>query len=262
MWKSNTKKQLEDALTVSLQYESSLENLKCAEEAVQAAQDFIPSKLSTFDEENREQYIHNLSGDEPKQLSKWNPLNHTKKKKEEMRIAVEDYNQRLAQATAQYYEEYKDTRLQLEAEDKNDKEQALKDAEALLESATGAKDKAEIAWKANTLLSEKMRNSYVIKRLIDYFEDGRVDSLKEAINLYYDDIYKERESKLAEEHRQKLEQIINEQNDSIQHAISVAEDARSTASEALEAANDAMDRADEAYYRAGSLSSSSSDDDY
>ena len=260
MWKSNIKNQLEEILAMSLQYEMSLENLKNATEAVQNAQDFIPSKLSTFDKENKDQYIHNIVGDEPKQLSKWNPLSHTKRKKEEMRAAVEDYNQKLAQATAQYYEEYKNKRLQLEYEDSNDKELMIKDSNALLESATLQKEKAEVAWKANTLLSEKLRNSHVIKHLIEYFEDGRVDSLKEAVNLYYDDIYKEKESKLAEEHRQKLEQIINNQNESIQYAISVAKDALSTASEALEIANDAMDRADDAYYRADSSSSSSSDD--
>lgn len=260
MWKNNIRKQLDETLEVSLQYEEALKNVENATKAKTAAEEFVPSNLSSFDLMNQVQYIQNIVGEEPKRGSKWNPLNHTKKKKEEVRVAFEDYERRVSKAKEQYYEEYKQKREELLSKDEYEKSQKMKEASELLASANEQKSKTEKSWRGNTLLSERLRHSQTITRLIEYFDDGRVDTLKEAINLYYDDIHKEKESQLAEEHRKRLEEIILDQNDSIQHAINVAEHAQSTASEALELAQDAMDRADEAYEHASSSSYNSNSD--
>lgn len=260
MWKSNIKKQLDEILEVCIQYEEATKNFENANESKKIAEEYIPSNLSSFDLKYQKQYIKNVAGEEPKPESKWNPLNHTKKKKEKIRSALEEYNQKVAIAKEQYFEEYKSKREELKLKDKDEKDQKIKNADEILTSATDQKNKAEKAWKENTLLSERLRNTQTIKRLIDYFDDGRVDSLKEAINLYYDDMHKEKESQLAEEHRKRLEEIILNQNESIQHAIDVAENAQCTASEALDLAQDAIERADEAYDQASSFSNNSSND--
>ena len=260
MWKNNIRKQLDETLEVSLQYEEAQKSVEKAIEAKKATEEFVPSNLSSFDATHLSQYIQNIVGDEPKRGSKWNPLNHTKKKKEEVRVAFEEYERKVSKAKEQYYEEYKQQREELLSKDSFEKSQKLKEASEMFDSAVEQKNKAEQLWNGNTLLSERLKNSQTITRLIEYFDDGRVDTLKEAINLYYDDMHKEKESRLAEEHRKRLEEIILDQNESIQHAIEVAENAQSTASEALDLAQDAIDRADEAYEHASSSSYNSNSD--
>lgn len=58
------------------------------------AEEYISSNLSSFDSMYQNQYIHNIVGDEPKHISKWNPLNHTKKRKKEFQIIIEDYEKK------------------------------------------------------------------------------------------------------------------------------------------------------------------------
>lgn len=41
--------------------------------------------------------------------------------------------------------------------------------------------------------------------MIIFVEDGRADTIKEAVNLYFEELRKDKEAKLAEEHRKKIE---------------------------------------------------------
>lgn len=66
-----------------------------------------------------------------------------------------------------------------------------------------------------------MFSSVVIDRLMNYFSDWRVDSMKEAINLYFDEFWKQEESRKIRGLFKGLEEKLIENNSLI---MKVSED--------------------------------------
>lgn len=71
------------------------------------------------------------------------------------------------------------------------------------------------------LLPKSMFSSVIIDRLMNYFSDWRVDSMKEAINLYFDEFWKQEESRKISGLFKGLEEKLIENNSLI---MKVSED--------------------------------------
>ena len=56
----------------------------------------------------------------------------------------------------------------------------------------------------DSTVNQKFKEAEIVQQLIEFFEEGRVESLKEAINLWYDEKRKDEEEERAEAHRQEL----------------------------------------------------------
>lgn len=248
---------LRELLLVTKRFEKDKAEFDEAENHLNEAKQYIPQRLRTFDSQYKEKYISDIVGKKPKPLSKWNPLNLSKRARVAAKKAEDEYFDKRNHAEKDYLKKYKDKRAQFEKEDNEDKENRITEATRTLEDVRSKLERSKYNWENSIFLASSLRKSDVIEKMITYFNEGRVDTLKEAINLYYDDVYKEEEKKLAEEHRQKLEKLIEAQNKSIQDAIEKAEEAASDAEAALSLANDAMERADEAYNHADNAYNSS-----
>ena len=100
------------------------------------------------------------------------------------------------------------------------------------------------------MLSGKLKRKEIVITLLEYFADHRADSLKEAINLWYDEKRKDEEEAKAEAHRQEMKALEEEKVRAAQAAEEYAkmkyEEARDAAEYARQAAEDAQEAADAA----------------
>lgn len=229
------------------EFEDSRLLLDLAKSEFNKAKEYHPCRLEKFDVENKEKFIVGFAGESPKPNSKLNPLNYTFKRKEAEKKAFQGYFEQKARAEEIYYDIYRDERNAFDLEDKADKEEKILKAKTKLAEIEEKVVFAKERWSKNTLLSERLRNTKAISDMMRFYEDGRVETLKEAINLFYDESRKDEEARLAAEHRKKLEEMIERQNESIKYAVETAESASSQAQEAYERAEEAYERADEAY---------------
>ena len=58
------------------------------------------------------------------------------------------------------------------------------------------------------LLPKSLGSSVVVDKIIEYFSDWRVDSMKEAINLYFDETWRQEFSNTIEERLKENNQLI------------------------------------------------------
>lgn len=247
--------------TATLNYEEDTKAVNDARSSLEEAKSYMPSRLSSFDEHYKKKYVLEQIGPEPKPLGKWNPLNLSKKKREAAETARKEYAQKKACAEEDFYKLNEKKRRAFEKEDAEDKASRIAAAEKRVEIAKEKIAASRDIWSQDTLLSERLRNVEAITKILELFEDGRVDSIKEAVNLYYDELRKDEEARLAAEHREKMEKAIEDQNIAIQDLVdkvnsvsSTVDEAVNLAREAIDKANDAYNRADEAYNNAGSQS--------
>ena len=70
-----------------------------------------------------------------------------------------------------------------------------------------------------------MLSSSIVVQIIKYFADWRVDSVKEAINLYYDEIWRQEESEKLQEFFTRVEEKLTDNTNMI---AKVSEDTSNT----------------------------------
>ena len=250
MEQNNIYIQLKELLRITENYEEASRIVNDAQKSVSMALSFTPDRLKTFDKTYKEEFIKSIAGDEPKPAAVWNPLNHTKKRKKSALKVAQIYAEKKELAETQYYEKHKEERSIIEKDDAAAKESKIIGAKFALAVAQRKLEDVESAWKMDTLLSEHLRKSLTIKKLMEYFKDGRTSTLKEAVNLFYDDERKDEEARLASEHRKKIEEMMVELRTLTKYAVRKAEEASGNAAEALREAQSAKERADEAYDKA------------
>ena len=201
---------------------SELENNLAALNRAKARQ---PRAVGDFDSYNKDLYIHDRIGqapEKPKGIVKLAiPVYRSKMKVYEKEYA--EYKARYNSCERDYYNEYAQKRHELEIEEKKAIENGIHQAEKSFESTKLRFSSAEKELHEDTVLNEKYKKLDIVDQLIGYFEDERVDSIPNALNLYYED----------------------------EHA-SCAESARSRAEEAYSRAEEAYSRAEEAYDQAQS----------
>lgn len=235
---------------ISVGYEKAQLAVKDAKSDLEKAKNYQPSRLTAFDQANKKKFIVDQVGASPKPLGKWNPLNLSKKKREAAQDAISEYERQARLVEKSYYKQNENARESLKREDDEDKANRINEANRKLAWAEEKCNLSKSGWELDTLLSERLRNSETINEIIVFFEDGRVDTMKEAVNLFYDERRKNEEARLAAEHRDRVETAIEQQNIAIQEAVDKVDRVSINVDEALRLAREAIDRADETYSRA------------
>lgn len=245
MESNETLEKLKELLKKSVNYDRLLEESKTLYSELEKAKNRHPTAVAVFDRNNMEKYIASKIGGRPKKpagLLKLAVPVYLAKKKEYEKV-LKEYNTQHSYYQKKYYDAFAEKRKKLDEEEKAEIEQCIQTATVKFDAVKAELSAAEEKLNSDDTLGPKLRNTAVISKLIDYYQEQRVDSLKDAINLYYD-----------EQHRLKLEHYAREQKEilkkvteSVEEAVEKAENAALRAEEAYDLAQSAMDRADEAY---------------
>lgn len=206
------------------------------------------SAVSDFDVTHKKVFIASRAGVEPVKpkgaIKVAIPIYLSKMKAYDKEYA--EYMVRYHKAEKEYYAEFKDTREKLDSEEKAELSFAIQLAEEAFSHTTEAYQLAATVLNANETVSAKLKDATIVATLIEYFQDQRVDSIKDAVNLYYE-----------EEHRKRLEAYAEEQvrltaeaAEQARLAAISASEAADSAEEAVRRVDDAMRKAEEAYDRA------------
>lgn len=163
-----------------------------------------------------------------------------------------DYHKKYKATQDEYFDEYKATRDELTQKDQGQKNTAVASAKLKLDEAMSILNSAKQAVDEYEIFSEQLKNTQDIATIIDYFKDGRADTIKEAVNLFYDEKLKYEEYQRNEDHRKKMEQLAQEQTRAMQEAanasataVNTSEEAKSIAREAKSIAREAINIAEE-----------------
>lgn len=242
---------LKELLTKSVNYDRLLEETKIHHSELEKAKKRCPSAVADFDRNNMEKYIVSKIGQKPEKpaglLKLAVPVYLAKKKEYEK--SLEEYNVQYSYYQKKYYDAFAEKRKKLDEEEKAEIEQCIQVATAKFNVVKAELSSAEEEMNSDETVGPKLKNTAAISKLIEYFQEQRVDSLKEAINLYYD----ERHRLKLENYAREQKEILKEITESVEEAVEKAETAALRAEEAFDLAQSAMDRADEAYDLADTL---------
>lgn len=251
-------KALQSLLELVQQYEETVIDLKVAANDLRMAQERTPVAVAEFDKKNKGIYLSAHVGPEPEQpkgiMKVTLPFNYFGKKRYDKEY--DDYWNKIEYYSKEYYNEYAEQRAKINAEEQAEIDNEIQSAQNQVNRLIGREKSLKKFIQENSLLSDNFKNRQSINTLIKYFQDHRVDSLKEAANLYFE-----------EEHRSKLEEYAQEQlrltkeakryaeeaTSIARKALSIAEGAASNIDSALSLAQNAMNRADEAFDKANDL---------
>lgn len=216
-------------------------DVAAAEAGLEEAKNKHFSYLADFDKDHKEEFIKKRAGDKPKKPKLTTIINVPvyRSQKDKYKKEKAAYKERLSGAEDAYKEEYFEERNKLKEQDAAEREKVILDAEKTLESAKSAYAAAQDAFDHDDLLSVRMKSIECARKLLEFFEDGRVDTLKEAINLWFEEKRKDEEEARAEAYRREMKELEEER---VRAAQSAEEYARQAADNAREAADMAHQR--------------------
>lgn len=241
MGKEEQIQQLKSLLDGIKQIEKAKEDVSKAERELANARKRIPVRAVEFDVANKEKYISSrvgISPEKPKGIIKVAVPLYKSKMKEYEKVSAE-YHQRYKMVEDDYENQYAEVKNKLDAEEREEILKAITDAEIKKTSAHTALDMLQESVDKIDIVDQKYKSEEHVSSFISYLQENRADSIKEAINLYYE-----------EQHRKKMEEYVEEQLTLTKQAKEYAEQAANSAKEAAYSASEAVDRADEAYRRA------------
>lgn len=138
--------------------------------------------------------------------------------KHQYKQAIDKYEAQKQSALVEYEKTYEEKRSELAEMDKLDNQKAIDDAEEKLVIAERNWNKAKLAFQANNIVASSLKKQNVVEKLIAYLEEDRVETLRDAINMYYDEERKDAEEKRNEEHRQEMLRLAQKKADAAQAA--------------------------------------------
>lgn len=260
MDKRNLLSELKAIEKISIEYELALNEIEIAKKELKKAEAYTPSRLKKFDKQNKSKFIIQHIGKQPKSLGKWNPLRLSKKVRESVLEEKKQYFEKKIKSEELYFKVNEKKRMELKQQDITDKTSRVSQAKINLNRCKEKLASIKPNWENITLLSERLRNSDTIKQMIIFVEDGRADTIKEVINLYFEETRKNEDAKLAEAHRKKIEAEIEKQNLSIQQMIEKldsismdVDDAVRISRESMQTAEEALQKANEAFQNSSSF---------
>ena len=241
--------------------------LSDVQKALNADYDKVFCKLEQFDSVMKKNYISSKTGEKPVYVApKLRLPNFIKRAKDEYQAKLDKYNETYKQTEQEYYYCFKEKRAKLKNEDERDKTEYINQ---LREKQFKAEKELEYilnSLETTTIISKTYWKEIVVLKIISYFENNRVDTMKEAINMFHEEKRLEEEKELAQKHREKIEKMIQDLRNDMNKMItkidddledfecrlsmfeSKIEDAYSKANEALETADSAYNKADEVYW--------------
>ena len=198
-----------------------------AQERLKKATNSYATRLGAFDDAHKPRFIANKIGEKPVKpnglIKLVVPVYLSQKKK--YIEAKEFYDRAYPLAEAAYREKYKDERNVLATQDKVEQAEAITRAQTNVEIAKKNYELAAQVVVEDCTVNQKFKEVEIVLQLITFFEEGRVDSLKEAINLWYDEKRKDEEQERTEAHRQKLLELEEERVRAAQEAEEYAREA-------------------------------------
>ncbi len=217
-------------------------------EALKKAEIRQPRAVNEFDQKTKNAYVISHIGEEPSKpkgiIKLAYPVYRAKKKEFEKKYA--EYRIRYDECVAAYYEEYSDQRNKLESEERSEIAYNIQTARQLYNVAKERFETASQELNSDKTLSDKLKRVDVVDELIEIFQDQRADSIKEAVNLFFEEEHRRR----LEEYAQEQVRLTSEATEFARQAAESAEEAASRADEAIRQVENAIDRANEAYEKA------------
>ena len=196
-------------------------------EALNKARERKPKAVFAFDRKNKRIYVDSRIGREPVRPTGLGKLIRSKMNAYEKEYA--EYKAKRDECVSAYYKEYAEKRRQLESDERLVIAHDIDIAERLYDLAVNQLEEAHRELTSDETLSENLKKTEIVDALISYVRDCRADSVKEAINLYFE-----------EEHRRRLEELAQEQVRITTEAMTLAREARKRADEAVQEAHKAM----------------------
>ena len=208
--------------------------------------------VSAYDDEHKPSFIIERIGKEPEKPSKALvlavPVYLKKKKEYEEKISA--YRIAYQIVEKEYQKKHKDIREQLAEEELKERELQISQAESQLDKASSDYNEIQNTISTEEIISDNLKTASNVKMLISFFEEGRSDTIKEAINILFEEM-----------HWQKIEALYKQQLELTEKIAALAKDADEKAEEALEVAYDAKELAEEAYSLAEEANNNSSESD-
>lgn len=191
-------------------YEKALVEFEQAQKLFEDAQSYKARRVIEFDEKNFPEYIESKIGKKnpPKEFANFDPRRLLKKSVTNRNSEIVNYNKKISELKRDFDLRYEENRKLLQKED--DREEAEKIQLAKKEMLL-SKEVVEMELKrieSINLLPKSLVSSVVIDKIIKYFSDWRVDSMKEAINLYFDETWRQEFSNTIEERLKENNQLI------------------------------------------------------
>ena len=200
-------------------------------------------KLDQFDSEHKRVFVLKKVGDAPikpvKVLAIVVPVYKKKKKEYEENLAR--YNEAVCAAEEEYYTTFGEEREALRQADNKEREDAIQEITSELDKVRNKLDEITKTIEAEDIIGVSLKNVADVQLLIDIFDNRRADTIKEAVNILFED-----------KHRKRMEELQELHVCLTKEAKEAAENAEDSAREAIRIANEAMERADEAYSKAQS----------
>lgn len=176
-----------------------------------------PSRLEKFDEKEKNNYIISVAGNAPEQPEKSLIGSKTKQKKYEEQL--EQYNEAVKKAEADYETKFASERSALKQKDEIEYNEIKKNINSKKEKAKIRLEEAKKNLNNNNLLGTDMKNGDTVETLYSYVINHRCDSLKEAVNLFFEEKRTEENHMKEDEFRKKLLDLIESGFDNLEYAI-------------------------------------------
>ena len=203
------------------------------------------TKLDLFDEAHKADYILSVVGakpEKPKGIIKIT-IPVYKAKKAQYENAIIEYQKQCKLAEKAYYYDYKSQREKLEKTADQEIKEAVDAAEAEYQRADQALRTITDRIGSNAIVGSKYKTIEIVSMLIEFLQDGRADTVKEAINLWHDEESKKIEMEKAEAHRAEMLRLEQERLEAAQEAADYQRMAYYAAQDAAESAKEAADDA-------------------
>ena len=203
---------LKDLLSKITELDSAYSDLQRCKSNMKQARTNSQSKLFDFDREHKTAFVQEKIGPRPKGPSKKTklapPVYLVLLKKYKKKLL--EYEKLLPLAEAAYREKYAEERKKLAELDSDEQKEKIRESEIALQKAKEKYSLIETEIKSVDLLSKELQKSVVVKQLINYLENNRADTLKEAVNLWFDEKRKDEEAAKAEAHRKEMKLLEEE----------------------------------------------------
>lgn len=242
-------KNLSDILS---QLELSEKEMLSTQKALSDAENKELTAVEEYDEKHKSSYITERIGEEPQKPSRKLILAVPvyMKKKKEYEEKLSSYRKAYSIVEEEYYKKHKEIREELDKKDRQNKDELIQKAKESANKSADEYSRIKATVDSEEIISQNLKETTNVNMLISFFEEGRCDTMKEAINLLFE-----------EKHRHRIELLCQQQLELTEQIAIIAKNADEKAEEALEIANEAKELAEEAYSLAEEANSNSDETD-
>lgn len=189
--------ELEDFKGKVIEYEKSIAKFELANKRFEEAKRYEPRRLLEFDDKYFPEYVKSKRGklNQPKEFAYFDPRRLSKKAVANRNSEIEKHNSIISELKRDFDSQYEGKRQSFKREDDKEKSEKIQFAEKELLLSKLASEANFNKLESINLLPKSMFSSEIIDQMIKYFSDWRVDNIKEAINLYFNEAWKQEENR-------------------------------------------------------------------